>query len=115
MLYSIEPVAIEWGIPAVEFWELTFNEIMMQIGANKKVHEREMREKAVFDYNQAQLLKFAFNDPSKMPKFEEAYSFANPEKPKEVKELTQAEIDLINFEKWAAAIKQNQKKKWGEC
>ena len=104
----MEPLAIEWGIPSDKYWELTFNEIMMQVTANKKNYERQLKEKAMFDYNQAQLFGFAFNDPSKMPKFNDMYSFGKSEQIKQAETISQEEIDLMNFQKWAVAIKQNR-------
>lgn len=69
------PHAVEAGIPATEYWGMTLNEIMIQVQANKKVKESELREKAMFDYSQQRLAIFAFNDPKNFPKFEEAYPF----------------------------------------
>lgn len=50
---------------------------MIQVAANKKNKESELRERAMFDYSQQRLAVFAFNDPKKFPKFEEAYPFLN--------------------------------------
>lgn len=69
------PQAVEAGILATEYWGMTLEEIMIQVQANKKIKENELREKAMFDYSQQRLAIFAFNDPKKFPKFEEAYPF----------------------------------------
>lgn len=71
----MEQSAIEWGIPADEYWCMTFREIMFQVMANKKRHEIELKEKAMFDYKQAQLNAYAMNDPQKMPRAEKVYPF----------------------------------------
>lgn len=71
------PQAVEAGIPATEYWQMTLEEIMTQVAANKKNKETELRERAMFDYSQQRLAVFAFNDPKKFPKFEEAYPFLN--------------------------------------
>lgn len=71
------PQAVEAGIPAVDYWQMTLEEIMIQVSANKKNKENELREQALFDYSQQRLAVFAFNDPKKFPKFEEAYPFLN--------------------------------------
>lgn len=70
------PKAVELGIDADRFWEMTYDEIIVQAEANKKIKEREVKEKAMLDYKAAQLQAYAFNDPKKMPKFEAHYQFA---------------------------------------
>ncbi|EOH94847.1 hypothetical protein [Enterococcus pallens] len=71
------PLAVESGIPATEYWAMTFEEIMVQVQANKKVRERDMRDKAIMDYKLAQLNAYSFNDPKKMPKLDEFYGLEN--------------------------------------
>ena len=75
MLVDLYPQAVQIGISSTEFWSMTFDEIMVQVEANKKRHENELREKAMFDYSQQRMAIFAFNDPKNFPKFEEAYPF----------------------------------------
>lgn len=75
MLVDLYPQAVQIGISSTEFWSMTFDEIMVQVEANKKRHENEIREKAMFDYSQQRMAIFAFNDPKNFPKFEEAYPF----------------------------------------
>lgn len=75
MLDFMYPQAVEAGIPSTEYWGMTLEEIMIQVQANKKIKENELREKAMFDYSQQRLAVFAFNAPKEFPKFEEAYPF----------------------------------------
>lgn len=75
MLEDLYPQAVQIGISSTDFWSMTFDEIMVQVEANKKRHENELREKAMFDYSQQRMAIFAFNDPKNFPKFEEAYPF----------------------------------------
>lgn len=75
MLVDLYPQAVQIGISSTEFWSMNFDEIMVQVEANKKRHENEIREKAMFDYSQQRMAIFAFNDPKNFPKFEEAYPF----------------------------------------
>lgn len=75
MLVDLYPQAVQSGISSTDFWTMTFDEIMVQIEANKKRHENEIREQAMFDYSQQRMAIFAFNDPKNFPKFEEAYPF----------------------------------------
>ena len=73
-------MALEWGVQANQFWDMTFEEIIDQVEANKKRHELDMRTRAMFDYNSAQLNAYAFNDPNKMPKAHEIYPFLDEER-----------------------------------
>lgn len=68
---------VEAGISSTDFWAMTFDEIMVQVEANKKRHENELKEKAMFDYTQQRLGIYAFNDPKNFPKYEDAYPFLN--------------------------------------
>lgn len=81
----MELQAIELGIPADKYWSMTFDEIMLQCSANKKMKEREIKEKAMFDYNMIQGMMFAFNDPKNMPKAEKLYPML--EEKQKVKEV----------------------------
>ena len=77
MLEDLYPQAVEAGISSTDFWSMTFDEIMVQVEANKKRHENRLREQAMLDYYQQRMAIFAFNDPKSFPKFEEAYPFLN--------------------------------------
>ncbi len=77
MLEDLYPQAVEAGISSTDFWAMTFDEIMVQVEANKKRHENELKEKALFDYTQQRLGIYAFNDPKNFPKYEDAYPFLN--------------------------------------
>lgn len=90
MLNELYPQAVEAGIPSTEYWSMTFDEIMVQVEANKKRHENKLREQAMFDYSQQRMAIFAFNDPKNFPKFEEAYPFLKQIK-EEVKEAVSEE------------------------
>ena len=87
LLTEMEPVAVEWGIPANEYWSMSYAEIITQVEANKKRHEMEMKNKAMFDYNAAQLNAWAFNEPNKMPKAEAIYPFLKSEEEQKLEEL----------------------------
>lgn len=63
MLKDIEPIAIEWGVPADKFWSMSYSEIIAQVEANKKRYELEMKNEAMFRYNSAALNAYALNDP----------------------------------------------------
>ena len=77
MLEDLYPQAVESVISSTDFWAITFDEIMVQVEANKKRHENKLKEKAMFDYSQQRLAIYAFNDPKNFPKYEDAYPFLN--------------------------------------
>lgn len=67
--------AIDAGIPADRYEDMTYLEIVAQIKANRKQHLEQLREQAVMDHTQASLMAFALNDPQKMPSVSKAYPF----------------------------------------
>lgn len=82
----MEPIAIDYGILATDYWMMTFGEIMTQVESNKRKRETELKEKAMFDYKAAQLNMYAFNDPSKMPTAEKHYPYLVNKKVKEIEQ-----------------------------
>ncbi|MFS1062456.1 hypothetical protein ACFC9E_08235 [Enterococcus faecium] len=118
MLEYMYPQAVEAGIPSTEYWGMTLEEIMIQVQANKKIKENELKERAMFDYSQQRLAVFAFNDPKKFPKFEEAYPFLKQieqavEEAKTEEESKQESMkrDQEIFMAQAEAIKATRKRK----
>lgn len=91
MLEDLYPQAVEAGISSTDFWAMTFDEIMVQVEANKKRHESELKEKAMFDYSQQRLAIYAFNDPKNFPKYEDAYPFLNQLKEEVVQAVSEEE------------------------
>lgn len=91
MLEDLYPQAVETGISSTDFWAMTFDEIMVQVEANKKRHENELKEKAMFDYSQQRLAIYAFNDPKNFPKYEDAYPFLNQLKEEVVQAVSEEE------------------------
>lgn len=118
MLEYMYPQAVEAGIPSTEYWGMTLEEIMIQVQANKKIKENELKERAMFDYSQQRLAVFAFNDPKKFPKFEDAYPFlkrieqaVEEAKSEEESKQEAMERDQEIFMAQAEAIKATRKRK----
>ncbi|MDN5404305.1 MAG: hypothetical protein L0F95_10260 [Lactococcus sp.] len=107
MLVDLYPQAVQIGISSTEFWSMTFDEIMVQVEANKKRHENELREKAMFDYSQQRMAIFAFNDPKNFPKFEEAYPFLAVIEKKVKQGLSDEEQRQQDMERDQAIMMQN--------
>lgn len=78
--------AVQNGIPSDEYWSKTFEEIIVQVDANQRIKEEDIKQEANLNYRLAQLMAYAMNEPSKMPSFESAYPFAG-----KVEEITEEE------------------------
>ena len=107
MLEDLYTQAVQIGISSTDFWSMTFDEIMVQVEANKKRHENELREKAMFDYSQQRMAIFAFNDPKNFPKFEEAYPFLAVIEKKVKQGLSDEEQRQQDMERDQAIMMQN--------
>lgn len=114
MLEDMYPQAVEAGIPSTEYWGMTLDEVMVQVQANKKNKENELRERAMFDYTQQRLGIYSFNDPKNFPDFEKAYPFLTKIKEEVQEALSEEdqmkrdqEIIMMN----AATIKETRKRK----
>lgn len=105
------PMAVEAGIPATDYWSMSFDEIMIQVLANRKREQKRLKEKAIFDYAQQRLSIFSFNDPKKFPKFEEAYPFVSDmDKKDEKEEELEMNTDQDVFIRNAIAIQQTRER-----
>lgn len=69
-----------------------------------------MKFRAMMDHQQANLMSYAFNDPSKMPKVEEAYPFLKDEQKKQTEQVPQWKINQLKMIARAKQIKQARKK-----
>ena len=99
------------GIDAEEYWEMNFGEIMVQILANRKSKLNELKVRATMDHQLANLMAYAMNDPSKMPKLEEAYPFLKDENQNsQVEQVPEWKINQMKMMARAKQIKNNRKK-----
>lgn len=96
--------AVEAGIPAEKYWSMTLDEIVVQATANKKVREREMKEKAIMDYKLARLNAYSFNDPKNTPAIEKVYDFFEDESGAESLDGSPINAEQVSAEdkKWMA-------------
>ncbi|MCD7113424.1 hypothetical protein LTY22_07845 [Limosilactobacillus agrestis] len=117
MFKHLYPIAVESGIDAEHFWDFDLAELMTQISANNKRKLEDMRTKAYMDHRMSELIAFAFNDPSKMPKIEEAYPFVKETEVQAQQSLAEEEPDWKRdqalFMQQAQRIKQFNKDKNG--
>lgn len=71
----MQPSAIDYGTPAETYWGLTLEEIILNADSGKRRRIADLKEKVMLDHKLAQLNSYAFNDPKKMPKIQDHYSF----------------------------------------
>ncbi len=107
------PKAVEAGIPADRFWSMTYEEIIIQAEANGKIRKRELEEQAYLDYKATQLNAYAFNDPKKMPKFDDYYNFDQVSATEEDKAPKQQDWRIMKARMMerAAMIKETKERK----
>lgn len=100
------------GIDAEEYWAMNFEEIMVQILANRKSKMNELKVRATMDHQLAILMACAMNDPSKMPKLEEAYPFLKEQQTQsnQVEQVPEWKINQMKMMARAKQIKNNRKK-----
>lgn len=100
------------GIDAEKYWEMNFGEIMVQILANRKSKMNELKVRATMDHQLANLMAYAMNDPSKMPKLEEAYPFLKEQQGQsnQVEQVPEWKINQMKMMARAEQIKNNRKK-----
>ncbi|MFT8630672.1 hypothetical protein [Liquorilactobacillus hordei] len=90
---------------------MNFEEIMVQILANRKSRMNGLKIRATMDHQLANLMAYAMNDPSKMPKLEEAYPFLKDEnQSNQVEQVPEWKINQMKMMARAKQIKNNRKK-----
>lgn len=109
LLKAIYPIAVQSGIDSEQYWELNFEELMVQILANNRNRMQALRERAVMDHKQSEMMAYALNDPSKMPSVEEAYPFIKDLSPKPAKQVPEWKKDQLELMQQAQKIKMARK------
>lgn len=94
LLYEMEPLALENGIPKNDFWEMTLIEVLSRVELHQEKKRQNMTEQAQMDYKMAQLMAYAMNEPGKMPSFEEMYPFVSQQKENIVSEEEKAQQEM---------------------
>ncbi|SKA15787.1 hypothetical protein SAMN02745116_02620 [Pilibacter termitis] len=98
MLEEMYADAVKLGINSVNYWDYTWEELMLELESLRFQQETKLKEHALFDYRLAQLISFAVNDPKNIPTKEEAYPILEvPEEVKRLEEQKQNEQNLLAF------------------
>lgn len=70
---QLYPIAVENGVDAVFYWEMTYGEIIAAIEGNQRRVKQEIQIQASLLYKLGDLLRFSFNEPNKYPTLQEAF------------------------------------------
>lgn len=79
---------------------------MVQTEANVQREKEQLTARAYMDHQLASLIAYAFNDPTKMPRVEEAYPFVNDGQEKE--EIPEWKKDQLILMQQAEMIKRSR-------
>lgn len=115
MLDDMYPLAVQAGIDADRYWDMTLEEVTVQAEANRQRHMDAIKERAVMDHKLSELMAFAVNDPNKMPSVDKMYGFdieaeqsSTPQEP-----IPDWKKDQMEFLKQAEAIRNARNAKQG--
>ncbi|RKD22456.1 hypothetical protein SAMN02745883_00690 [Caminicella sporogenes DSM 14501] len=70
---KLYPIAVENGVDAVFYWDMTYGEIITAIEGNQRKVKQDIQVQASLVYKLGDLLRFAFNEPNKYPTLQEAF------------------------------------------
>lgn len=105
MYHNLE-VALEYGIPEAEFWNMTLAEIRRAIKAKQEIQKRETKEKAAYDYILADLIGRSmarlYSSSATYPSLEEAYPDIYDTKELEAQKQKQRdELTILRFKQFS--------------
>ncbi|WP_299043882.1 hypothetical protein [uncultured Campylobacter sp.] len=96
------------GIKEFEFWDMTISEVERAMLSQKRIREREARDRATFDYILADLIGRSvgriYSSSTNIPDIYTAYpTLFNSQEIEEEKAQRQAELSAIRFRLFAKA------------
>lgn len=103
------PIALEYGIEEIDFWNMTPAEIDRLIRAKKNIQLREARERASADYILADLIGKSiariYSNKNKFPPIEKVYPTLFDEvEIKQKKQEQKDKLSVIRFKQFADAF-----------
>lgn len=81
---------------------------MVQTEANVQREKEQLTARAYMDHQLASLIAYAFNDPSKMPRVEEAYPFVSQDQDQAAEEMPEWKQDQLILMQQAEMIKRSR-------
>lgn len=107
--------ALDWGISEDRFWDMTIAELIRQIDSIKRIRQRELQEKAHFDYKLADLIGVSisrvYNSANTMPDISQVYpTIFDSEEVEAIKCRQQDELSALRFKQFASSFNQRYTK-----
>ena len=105
-MYKWLDSALDFGISEEQFWDMTLAELIRAIESIKRRKQRDMQEKANFDYKLADLIGRSvsriYNSSNTMPDISEVYPHLFDSKEvEEIKVKKQDELSALRFKQFA--------------
>ena len=114
-MYKWLDSALDWGISEDRFWDMTIAELIRQIDSIKRIRQRELQEKAHFDYKLADLIGVSisrvYNSANTMPDISQVYpTIFDSEEVEAIKCRQQDELSALRFKQFASSFNQRYTK-----
>ncbi len=110
-------MALEWDIPVLDFWTMTYGEVVDTLNASSKRYQNRLREKALMDYKLADLIAanvaLMFKKDAQIPTLFDAYP-ALFEKEKQLQDEKREEAEMEIWKERMKGFAQEHNRKWGE-
>jgi hypothetical protein len=111
--------ALDYGIPEVDFWEMTLAELERAISSKKRIKKQQDQERAAFNYILADLIGRSvariYSSSAKLPEITEVYTtiFDNQDY-QEKKQEQLGELSALRFRQFAQAYNKKFNKEVGK-
>jgi hypothetical protein len=101
--------SLDKGITEQQFWEMTIGELTRAFKSLQRVEKQRAREKAIFDYNLADMIGRSigrfYASSNKMPDISEVYpSLFDSKEIQEKRQEKQAELSALRFKQFAQSF-----------
>lgn len=117
MFEDLYPIALECEIGPLQFWDMTYGEVLDSITAYKKREKNKLRERAMMDYKLAEMIACNIApmlvEGAKVPALVEAYEFLFEEE-KIIHDEMVAEREMEIWKQKMICFADNHNRKWGD-
>lgn len=101
--------ALDYGITEQQFWEMTIGELTRAFKSLQRVEKQRAREKAIFDYNLADMVGRSmarlYSSTATMPDISEIYpSLFDSVEIQQQRQAKQAELSALRFKQFAQSF-----------
>lgn len=105
---------MDYGLTEWEFWDMTILELKRAIESKKRIKERELKDRATFDYLLADTIGRSiarlYSSSHKMPTIAEIYpSLFSPEEIEEKLQEKREELSILRLKQFAQSYNKKHK------